>query len=64
MSLVRRASLRLRYHRRRCGCKSGQSSSPDRLDCCTGRARLEDREPLRCSVGGCVGVSCADGGWV
>jgi hypothetical protein len=41
---VRRGSFPLRYHRRRCAAE--RAVSPGRLDCCTGRARLEDREPL------------------
>jgi hypothetical protein len=36
--VVRRVPLRLRYHRRRCGCKRANLSLA-RLDCCTGRAR-------------------------
>lgn len=38
--------------------------SPDGLDCCTGRATVEDREPLLGGDGGgCrVRVSCVGGG--
>ena len=36
--VVRRVPLRLRYHRRRCGCERANLSLA-RLDCCTGRAR-------------------------
>jgi hypothetical protein len=42
--LVRRGLLSLRYHRRRCA--DERAVSPVRLDCCTGRARLEEWEPL------------------